>query len=73
MTVAACSFILAAGMSVVGKRFDVNFVVARVFYAVAGNALDLTIEVEGEENLDKTPAVLMMNHQSMLDILVVGR
>lgn len=73
MTVAACSVVLAAGMSAVGKRFDVNYVVARVFYAVAGKALDLKIEVEGEEELEKRPAILMMNHQSMLDVLVIGR
>jgi len=60
-------------MSVVGQRFNVNFVVARVFYAVTSRALDLKIEVEGEENLDQRPAVLMMNHQTMLDVLVVGR
>ena len=73
MTIAACSFVVAAGMSVVGQRFDVNFVVARAFYAVTSRTLDLEIEVEGEENLDQRPAVLMMNHQTMLDVLVVGR
>jgi len=73
VTVAACSIVVAAGMSAMGQRFDVNFVVARAFYAVTSRALDIEIEVEGEENLDQRPAVLMMNHQSMLDVLVVGR
>ncbi|KAG5648718.1 hypothetical protein DXG03_000065 [Asterophora parasitica] len=73
MTVAACSAIVAAGMSVVGRRFDVNYVVARTFYALARNVLQVEVEVEGEEHLDTRPAVLMANHQTMLDILVVGR
>jgi len=71
--VAACSAVIAAGMSVIGQRFDVNFVVARTFYALTKKALNIEVEVEGEENLDTRPAVLMANHQSMLDVLVVGR
>lgn len=71
--VAACSAVVAAGMSFVGQRFDVNFVVARTFYALTKKALNVSIELEGEEYLDTRPAVLMVNHQSMLDILVVGR
>lgn len=71
--VAACSAVVAAGMSFVGQRFDVNFVVARTFYALTKKALNVSIEVEGEEYLDTRPAVLMVNHQSMLDVLVVGR
>lgn len=73
MTVAACSVVVAAGMSVIGRRFDVNYLVARTFYALAGTVLNLDIKVEGEEYLDMQPAVLMANHQTMLDILVVGR
>lgn len=71
--VAACSAFLAAGMSIVGRRFDTNFVVARTFYHLGKRGLDLEVVVEGEEHLDTRPAVLMANHQSMLDILVVGR
>ncbi|KAF5388253.1 hypothetical protein D9615_000751 [Tricholomella constricta] len=73
MTVAACSVIVAAGMSVVGRRFDVNYVVARTFYALARNVLQVEVQVEGEEYLDTRPAILMANHQTMLDIIVVGR
>ncbi|GLB34201.1 putative 1-acyl-sn-glycerol-3-phosphate acyltransferase family protein [Lyophyllum shimeji] len=73
MTLAACSVVVAAGMSIVGKQFDVNYVVARTFYAVARRVLQVEIEVEGEEHLDGRPGVLMANHQTMLDIIVVGR
>ncbi|CAK5275244.1 unnamed protein product [Mycena citricolor] len=77
--VATISAFVAAGMSAMGSRFDVNFVVARTFYYLAGSVLGITIEIEGEEYLrdekdgGAMPAVLLANHQSMLDILPVGR
>lgn len=73
MTVAACSAFIAAGMSVVGRRHDVNYMVAQVFYALASRFLELEIKVEGEEHLLARPGVLMANHQTMLDVLVMGR
>jgi len=74
MTVASCSVIIAAGMSLIGRATDTNSIVARVFYFLTTRALDLRIEVEGEENLLKdSPTVYMANHQSMLDVFVIGR
>lgn len=73
MTVAACSAFAAAGMTLVGRRFDTNYIVARTFYAIVRKTLGLQMELEGEEILNTRPAVLMLNHQSMLDIFVVGR
>ncbi|KDR84083.1 hypothetical protein GALMADRAFT_236727 [Galerina marginata CBS 339.88] len=73
MTVASCSIVIAAGMSLIGRSTDVNNIVAKIFYGVISRALDLKVEVEGEENLRTSPAVLMANHQSMLDVLIVGR
>jgi len=73
VTVGSFSFVIAAGMSLIGRSTDVNTIVAWIFYALAGRALDLKVEVEGEEHLDARPAVIMANHQSMLDVLVIGR
>ena len=73
VTVGSCSIVIAAGMSLFGRSTDVNSVVAWIFYAVVGRALDLKVEVEGEYNLNTRPAVFMVNHQSMLDVLVIGR
>ncbi|KAG6897177.1 hypothetical protein C0992_003566 [Termitomyces sp. T32_za158] len=74
VTVAACSIVFAASLTIVGRKFDVNYVVAKTFYLLARNVLDIRVEVEGQEHLDNgRPAVLMANHQSMLDVLVVGR
>lgn len=77
--VATLSAFLAAGLSLANRRFDVNYVVARTFYAVAGTLVGWRVEVEGEEWLEDTkdgggrPAVLMCNHQSMIDILPLAR
>lgn len=71
--VSICGTVMAVGMTLVGRRHDVNFVVARTFYALVSRALDLEVLVEGEEYLQTQPAVMVGNHQSMLDILYLGR
>jgi lysophosphatidate acyltransferase len=71
--IATWGAVVAAAMSIVGRRFDVNFVIARAFHALASRVLGIKIEVEGEEYLETRPAVFMSNHQSMLDILFVAR
>jgi len=73
IVVASCSVVVAAGMSLVGRSTDVNYVVARIFYTLTSKALDLQIEVEGKEHLRTCPSVLMVNHQSILDVLVIGK
>jgi lysophosphatidate acyltransferase len=73
VTVGSCSVVIAIGMSLIGRSTDVNNVVAWIFYALVGRALDLKVEVEGEDHLDTRPAVFMVNHQSILDVLVIGR
>ncbi|KZT66046.1 1-acyl-sn-glycerol-3-phosphate-acyltransferase, partial [Daedalea quercina L-15889] len=75
-TLGVCSawgVVCAVGMSLVGRKLDVFFVVARTFYMIASRALDIRLVVEGEEHLETKPAVLIGNHQSMLDILYLGR
>lgn len=65
--------IASIGMSIIGRRFDIDWVVARSFYALAGRLLDIRFEVEGEEYLSIRPAIMVGNHQSMVDILYLGR
>lgn len=75
-TMGVCSVwgvIASIGMTVIGRRFDTNWVVARSFYGLASRLLGIEIELEGEEHLSVKPAVMVGNHQSMLDILYVGR
>jgi lysophosphatidate acyltransferase len=57
---------------IVGKRYDIDFWTARSFYFLAGRVLDIQFEIEGEEYLKTKPALLLGNHQSMLDILYLG-
>jgi len=72
--VAMSSAIMAVPMIIIGRRFDIDWVVAKTFHAVASTLLDLEVEVEGEEIVDNnTPAVMMFNHQSMVDIVILGR
>lgn len=75
-TLGICSVwgvISSVGMTLIGRRFDINWLVARSFYGIANRLIGITIDVEGEEYLDTKPAVLVANHQSMLDILFIGR
>lgn len=73
LTVGCYGLVLAAGLSLVGRSTDVNYYVARMFYGLISRALDLHITVEGAEHLEERPTILMANHQSMLDVFVIGR
>ncbi|TDL29367.1 1-acylglycerol-3-phosphate O [Rickenella mellea] len=65
--------IISIAFALVGRRFDTNWMVARTFLLLAGKPLDIKFQVEGEEHLSKGPAILIGNHQSMLDVLYLGR
>ncbi|WWC62404.1 uncharacterized protein I303_105000 [Kwoniella dejecticola CBS 10117] len=81
-------FALLIGLvcTLTGKRLNTNYYVARTFYHVAGPILGWKFEVEGEEYLWKLEGegggvagkkgrsmVMVGNHQSMVDILYLGR
>ncbi|RDX53790.1 1-acylglycerol-3-phosphate O [Lentinus brumalis] len=75
-TLGVCSIwgvICSIGMGLAGRRFDVFYVVARSFYHLASRVVGIRLVVEGEEYLETRPSVLVGNHQSMLDILYLGR
>ena len=75
-TIGVCSLwgvICSIGMGLSGRRFDVFYVVARSFYYLASRMVGIRLIVEGEEYLETRPSVLVGNHQSMLDILYLGR
>lgn len=63
----------AIGYSFMGSKYDVNNFVAKVFYTTVSWVFNIRVEVEGEEYLNNRPAILMANHQSMLDVIVIGR
>jgi hypothetical protein len=71
--VATWGIVIGVAMSAAGKRYDVNYIIARTFYAIATRALDIKVEIENEEIVETRPVVFMSNHQSMLDIIMLGR
>lgn len=57
-------------MSLVGRGRDINWVVARSFERSTAPLVGVKFRVEGREHLDENrPAVLVGNHQTMVDIL----
>lgn len=75
-TLSFCStlgFCAALPLSLLGRRHDVNYVVARTFYTIFSRLSGVEIVVEGEEHLQMRPCVFVGNHQSMLDVLYLGR
>lgn len=60
-------------LTCVGKRHLAQWTTARAFYYVMGTCLGIKIVVENAENLNKMPAILVCNHQSVLDIMMLGR
>jgi lysophosphatidate acyltransferase len=71
--VATASIVTATTLAVLGRPHDVNFYVARMFHALVWRLMKLRVELEGEEHLQNRPAVIMCNHQSMIDMLIVGK
>ncbi|ORX51600.1 acyltransferase-domain-containing protein [Hesseltinella vesiculosa] len=61
-------------LPLIGKRGWINWLVARGYYHLCGKLLDITTTVEGQQYLDPSygPAVYVCNHQSSLDVLMMG-
>ncbi|KAG0356221.1 1-acylglycerol-3-phosphate O-acyltransferase [Gamsiella multidivaricata] len=71
MSVAGCFISIAC--AVVDKRHIINFVVSRFFSYLAAGPCGVTYKIVGEENLDNYPAIVVCNHQSSMDMMVLGR
>ncbi|KAJ2786175.1 1-acylglycerol-3-phosphate O-acyltransferase [Coemansia javaensis] len=57
-----------------GRQASTNWVAGRTFYYLARVTLGVVVEIEGEEILQRArPCVLAGNHQTMLDLIVLGR
>jgi lysophosphatidate acyltransferase len=66
----AWGVIVSIALSVVGKSMNINWVVARSFRMSTAPLCGIRFKVEGQEHLEAArPAVLVGNHQTMLDIL----
>ncbi|ANZ73792.1 BA75_01703T0 [Komagataella pastoris] len=60
-------------LSLLGKRNLSQWSTARVFYATFSTLFNITIEVDRPEILEKLPAILVSNHQSELDVFILGK
>ncbi|KXN86117.1 putative 1-acyl-sn-glycerol-3-phosphate acyltransferase [Leucoagaricus sp. SymC.cos] len=72
-SVATASIVTATTMAALGHPHDVNFYVARMFHALIWRFMNIRVELEGEEHLQNRPAIIMCNHQSIVDMVVVGK
>lgn len=64
---------VSIAMSLVGRGKDINYVVARSFEASTAPLVGVSLRVEGRHHLEENrPAVLVGNHQTMIDILYLG-
>ena len=59
-------------LTLLGKQGLSQWTVARVFYFLAGHILGIKIVIKNPEALLTRPAVFVANHQSELDILMLG-
>lgn len=62
-------------LPIFGKTHLINYSVARGYYMLGGFFCGLKVESEGEENLHKVkgPVIYVCNHQSSLDIMLMGK
>lgn len=60
-------------LTVVGKRSLAQWSTARFYYTLFSFVMGMKINIDRPELLEKLPAVLISNHQSELDIYMLGR
>lgn len=60
-------------LRLIGKAEYAQYTVAKVFYWLFSHLMGITITVKNEHLLHRKPSVVISNHQSALDILVLGK
>lgn len=60
-------------LRLIGKPEYAQYTVARAFYFVVSTLLRIKIKVKNEEYLRQHPAIYISNHQSALDVFMLGR
>lgn len=59
-------------LTLAGKQGLSQWTTARVFYFLCSNILGIKVVIKNPESLNIRPAVFISNHQSELDILILG-
>jgi len=60
-------------LRLVGKKDYAQYTVARVFYHTFSKILGIKITIKNEHFLHDVPGIVVSNHQSALDILMLGK
>lgn len=60
-------------LTLVGKQHLAQWATARCFYYSMALVLGIDVKVENEHYLENKPYIIVSNHQSALDILMLGR
>ncbi|KAF9143608.1 1-acylglycerol-3-phosphate O-acyltransferase [Linnemannia schmuckeri] len=71
MSIVGC--FISIVFALLNRRHEINFVVARIFSFIASYPCGVTFKVSGEEHLEKYPAIVVCNHQSSMDMMILGR
>lgn len=74
MMLVMASYGMMAGLTlpIFGKAGLINYTVARGFYYLGSFFTGVKCTITGQENILQSPAVYVCNHQSSLDIMVMG-
>ncbi|CCD25341.1 lysophospholipid acyltransferase family protein NDAI_0F00220 [Naumovozyma dairenensis CBS 421] len=59
--------------TIIGKQHLSQYLTARFYYTLMKYGMGIDVKIIGEENLSKLPYVLISNHQSELDVLMIGK
>ncbi|KAF9306702.1 1-acylglycerol-3-phosphate O-acyltransferase [Podila horticola] len=70
MSIVGC--FVAIVFAVLNKRHAINYVVSRFFSYLAAYPCGVTFKISGKENLKTSPAIVVCNHQSSMDMMVLG-
>lgn len=60
-------------LTLIGKQHLAQWATARCFYYAMALIMGIDVRVENEHYLDNLPYIIISNHQSALDILMLGR
>ncbi|KAG0028633.1 1-acylglycerol-3-phosphate O-acyltransferase [Podila clonocystis] len=71
MSVAGCFISIVC--AILDKRYAINYIVSRLFSHIAAKPCGVTYRIVGEEHLNTYPAIVVCNHQSSMDMMVLGR
>ncbi|KAF9361162.1 1-acylglycerol-3-phosphate O-acyltransferase [Mortierella sp. NVP85] len=59
--------------AIINKRYLINYIVSRLFGILASKPCGVTYKIVGKENLEKYPAIVVCNHQSSMDMMILGQ